>query len=123
MYDTTRLRGAHGRADGPCADPDEDGRGEVGSALESDLDDATVVACESVADVREGLSDHDVDCVVTGHDLPDGTGGDVAAEVRYSSPDTACVFFTGADREAIETAAFDGALVESVDRFRDLPCR
>jgi ActR/RegA family two-component response regulator len=57
----------------------------------------------TVADGRAAV-DATTDAVVAEHDLPDGDGLSLLAEVRRRHPDAVCVVFTGTPVEAMTTA-------------------
>jgi len=86
-----------------CVDSDEEAREETCDRLRAVGDDPTLVAAESLAAAEESLRDHPVDCLVTEHDLPDGTGLELAARVRDLRPSVGCVLFTAADRDELGT--------------------
>lgn len=90
-----------------CVDPDEETREETCDRLRAVGDDPTLVAAESLAAAEESLRDHPVDCVVTEHDLRDGTGLELAARVRDLRPSVGCVVFTAADRDELGTDESD----------------
>ncbi|WP_135851503.1 GAF domain-containing protein [Halorussus salinus] len=90
-----------------CVDPDEEAREETCDRLRAVGDDPTLVAAESLAAAEESLHEHPVDCVVTEHDLPEGTGLELAARVRDLRPSVGCVLFTAADRGELATDESD----------------
>ncbi|UPV99494.1 response regulator [Halorussus gelatinilyticus] len=97
-----------------CVDPDESAREETLDRLRVTGDDPTLVAAESLASAEESLRARSVDCVVTEHDLPDGTGLELASRVRDLRPSVGCVLYTAADREALATDEHDDAVAEYV---------
>jgi len=101
-----------------CVGPDEDERAATREALVSD-GAVTVTEARSVAEAGDALDAGGVDCVVTAYDLPDGTGLDVAARVRETTPDTPCILFTDAAPGRIDTADREDVVVEYLPR--DMP--
>ena len=122
-----------------CVDADEHERDAMRDALEADgadilleaaavasavdgagADDSVrVLDAASVAEAAESLAGDGVDCVVTAYSLPDGTGLDVAARVRDTTPDTPCILFTDESPERIDTMAHENVVVEYLPR--DMP--
>lgn len=108
-----------------CVDADDATRSATADALETT--GMTVRTAATLSDATAGLGP-DVDCVVTEYDLPDGTGLELLAAVRSDYPDTPCVLFTDRRAGDIDTAAFEGVVVEylskgrtnSRDRLREL---
>lgn len=97
-----------------CVDPDDDARTATATALR----DATgfgVRECGTMAEAIEMLGEG-IDCVVTEHALPDGSGLDLLERVRDASPDTAFVLFTDASPDEIDTAALGDAVTEYVPK-------
>lgn len=93
-----------------CVDPDGADRAATREALaEAGFD---TLGRGSLAAARDALDEAAIDCVVTEYDLDDGTGLDLVADVRSVSPDTACVLFTTASLDDIDTAAVGGAVAE-----------
>ncbi|UPV73450.1 GAF domain-containing protein [Halorussus limi] len=97
-----------------CVDPDESAREETLAQLRDAGDAPTLVTAESLAAAEERVRDRDVDCVVTEHDLPDGTGLELAARVRDFRPSVGCVLYTAADREQLATDEFGDPVAEYV---------
>lgn len=81
-----------------------------------DRPEVSVIDIDSVADAKRSVETENVDCLVTGHDLPDGTGMDLIRHVRETSPDTGCILFTDAGREAITAETGGTVVTEYVDR-------
>lgn len=100
-----------------CVDPDASSRETTGTALAEA--GYRVVESASRADAVTHLEDERLDCLVTEYDLPDGTGLDVAAAVRETHPDTACVLFTDASPDVIRTADREDVVVEYLPK--DVP--
>lgn len=93
-----------------CVDPDDVARERAVAALEDPpgvRPEATLavetLTARSVEEARTALLDHDVDCVVTEFDLPDGDGFEVAQATRELAPSVGCVLYTDADRTVLET--------------------
>lgn len=90
----------------------------VSSAIEAE-ESLSSVEATTVADARRTLEQDSVDCVVTGYDLPDGSGLDVVGAVRDEQPQTPCVLFTDVSPSEVDTGSFDEVIVEYLSR--DLP--
>jgi GAF domain-containing protein len=97
---------------------DESEVGDIADAL-SDDPNRSPVTLSSVADAAEFLETESVACVVTEYDLPDGTGLDVVGAIREQAPQTPCVLYTEVKPGEIDTASFEDAIVEYLNR--DLP--
>jgi len=92
-----------------CVDPDAAARERTVVALADAGFD--VEHAGSLADARDVLADGaSLDCLVTEYDLGDGTGLELAEDVRGHSPDAACVLFTTTSLDDVDTGTF-GALV------------
>ncbi|WP_436929337.1 GAF domain-containing protein [Halosimplex halobium] len=100
-----------------CVDADDEERTATRETLVAD--GVAVTEAGSVAAAGDALEAGGVDCVVTGYDLPDGTGLDVAARVRETTPDTPCILFTDASPDRIDTADREDVVVEYLPR--DMP--
>jgi GAF domain-containing protein len=87
----------------------------VSTVLEEENDLSTVSAT-SVSEAVETLESEPIVCVVTGYDLPDGTGLDVVDAVRENAPQTPSILFTDVSPGEIDTAGFDDVLVEYLNR-------
>lgn len=96
-----------------CVDPDDDARRELLRRL-SDRPGVTALAASSVEEARALLADTAVDCLITEHDLPDGTGVDLAEWIRQVSPRTWCLLYTDADRDSLDDWSADGVLTDYV---------
>ena len=81
------------------------------SAVRLDLYEAS-----SVASALDILSDHEVDCVLLDHNLPDGHGVDVLAEIRRRQgvATSAAVYLTNAGVEAAAVAALQAGAQDFV---------
>jgi CheY-like chemotaxis protein len=96
-------------------DPDEAARERTLDDLRRTVPGLRLLSAPSCDAAMDLLADHDLDCVVTEHELPDGTGLDLASALRTRSPSTACILYTDADRSAIERGADEDVVVEYVD--------
>ena len=77
--------------------------------LTADLleDDGFEVASErTVADAMDRFAETAVDCIVSDHELPDGTGIEFLRSVRETDLDVPFVLFTGRGSEAVASDAF-----------------
>ncbi|WP_128477905.1 GAF domain-containing protein [Halorussus pelagicus] len=97
-------------------DPDESAREETLDRLRAAGDEPTLVAAESLSAAEKLLCERAADCVVTEHDLPDGTGLELATRVRDVRPSVACIVYTAADREELATDEFGDTVVEYVPK-------
>jgi CheY-like chemotaxis protein len=93
-----------------CVDGDDDAREETTEALTRD--GVTAIGADTVAEATDMLETRSVDCVVTEHALPDGSGLTLLASVRGTAPDLPHVLYTDADPSDIDTSAFEGAIIE-----------
>lgn len=100
-----------------CVDGDSDRLAATADHLRTELSDmaVSVATAETAAAARELLS-METAAVITEHDLPDGTGIDLIAQVRETAPDAGCILYTDADPERIDTTALQGAVTEYVGR-------
>lgn len=100
-----------------CVDPDADAL----AATEAALVDAgfDTVGCGSLSAALDRLDGRTVDCLVTEHDLPDGTGLELIAEGREIAPDLACILFTDTPIDDIDTAAVGDAVAEYLPKAGD----
>jgi GAF domain-containing protein len=87
----------------------------VTSAVES-ADDLTTVEATSVDDAVEQIETESIVCVVTAHELPDGTGLEIVEAVREKTPQTPVVLFTDVSPAEIDTASFEEVIVEYLNR-------
>jgi GAF domain-containing protein len=97
-----------------CVDGDDAGREATRRAL-ADAGFQTA-GSGSVAAALDVLADENVDCVVTEHDLPDGTGLELIRSARDHAPDAACILFTETPLDDVDTAAFGGTVAEYLHR-------
>lgn len=79
----------------------------------------SVETAATLAAATDAVEERAFDCVVSAHDLPDGTGLDLLGRLRETSPDTAFVLFTAADPDELDTERFGDDIGEYVRR--DLP--
>ncbi|AKU08419.1 GAF domain-containing protein [Haloferax gibbonsii] len=77
------------------------------------------VEATTVEAARTALDERAVVCVVTGYELDDGNGLEIARAIRETAPQTPCVLFTDVSPGAIDTASFEEVLLEYINR--DLP--
>ena len=68
----------------------------------------------------EILDDHDVDCVVTDYDLPDGNGIEFLEALREEYPELPVILRTDGGSERIASDAISAGVSAYVDRARDL---
>lgn len=96
----------------------ETGVDEMRVAIEQQETLSPVVrtSVDSAVDV---IATGSVDCVVTGYDLPDGTGVPIIEAIREQSPNTPCVLYTALSPAQIDTSSFDSVGVEYFNR--DMP--
>lgn len=94
-------------------DSDDDARLETATDLEiSPLVDASVETCATIDEAIDTLESNAFDCLVTEHELPDGTGLELVEWIRDNHPDLPCILYTNATPDAIRTAAFGSVVVE-----------
>lgn len=94
-------------------EPDDDSRLETATDLEiSPLLDADVESCATLDDAIDILESSSIDCVVTEHELTDGSGLELVEWIRDNQPDLACILYTNATPDAIQTATFGSVVVE-----------
>jgi len=91
-----------------CADPGE----TSGPATALDGVGIPTIASETVGDAKAQLDETDVDCLVTEYEFPDGSGLELVEHVRETAPDTPCIIFTETPPTEIDTAHFEGLIVE-----------
>lgn len=92
-------------------DPDLTER--VSASLQREDDRITV---ESATSAREGLErlDGDIDCIVSGYDLPDGNGIDFLETVRETRPDLPFILFPDEGSETIASEAISAGVTDYV---------
>ncbi len=100
-----------------CVDTAEDI--ETITAAVSTTESLTPVEATSVERATEVVESDAVDCVVTEHDLEDGSGLEIVEALREEQPQTPVVLFTGTKPGEIDTASFEEMIVEYLNR--DLP--
>ena len=101
-----------------CVDPDPDERAATVAALEAaGLPVRAVDSVSAARDALDGDGNGDVvDCLVTEHDHPDGTGLDLIAHARETAPDIACVLYTDRDPAAIDTVTLGDTVAEYLQK-------
>ncbi|MDH5019251.1 GAF domain-containing protein [Halobacterium rubrum] len=100
-----------------CVDGDADAREATRRALaDAGFQTAGSGTVDGALDV---LADGGVDCVVTEHNLPDGTGLELIRTARDHAPDAACILFTETPLDDIDTAAFGDTVAEYLHRGSD----
>ncbi|WP_228434468.1 GAF domain-containing protein [Natrarchaeobaculum aegyptiacum] len=95
-----------------------DSEGRVDSVVETidASDELRAIEATSTDDVASILENEAVVCVVTGYDLPDGTGMDVVRTIRAHAPQTPCVLFTDVPPGEIDTTSAEESIVEYLNR-------
>lgn len=108
-----------------CIDPDDESRRATRDVLRDAGFDVSAFGSATAA--REALDTTPVDCIVTEYDLPDGTGIELLTDARTHTPDIACILFSDAPLETVDTEAFGDTVAEylpkgsgSRDRLPDL---
>lgn len=94
-------------------DSDDQKRSETVAAL-SEASDRTVQTAGSIETALPIIEATDLAVVVTGYNLPDGHGLELAEGIRQSSPGTACILYTTTD--TVETESFEETVVEFVPK-------
>lgn len=94
-------------------DGDEDKRSETATFL-SDRTDAEVLTAGSLDEAVSVVEAEPLAAVVTGYNLPDGNGLEVAERTRTHSPETGCILYTSA--ESVETESFEETVVDFVPK-------
>jgi DNA-binding response OmpR family regulator len=104
-----------------CVDPDRTQRVELVDRLRVDLTelDPVVDECGDLEKAASAIDSGPIDCLVTEHDLPDGTGLELAGRVRAEHPDASVILFTDADTGAVETGDTEPMVTEYVDKSAD----
>lgn len=94
-----------------CVDPDEAARNATRDALETGgfAVEAAGTGAEAEAVLRDA---EDLECLVTEHEFPDGTGLELIERTRELAPDTACILYTEASLDEIDTERFGGTVAE-----------
>ncbi|WP_277556238.1 GAF domain-containing protein [Halobaculum limi] len=82
-------------------------------------DTLTPEGVTTVEEAAERIADGDVAGVVTGYDLPDGSGMEIIETLRQEAPQTPSILFTDVPPTEIDTARFNEVIVEYLSR--DLP--
>lgn len=94
-------------------DDDEQKRSQTAGVL-SENSDIRVRTADSLETAMAVVQSEEVDVLVTGYDLRDGTGLELANRVREYSPATGCILYTSA--ENVETESFEETVVEFVPK-------
>lgn len=86
--------------------------------VEQSLDgnDFRLISRESAETAVETLQSDPIDCVVTGHDLPDNDGLAVIAAVREHQPSTPAVLLGSIPPAEVATDTFESVVVEYLNR-------
>lgn len=95
-------------------DWDESVRLETADLVREGVEDASVLTASSTATARHTLQNQSVDVVVTGYNLPDGNGLELADWIRDEYPGTGCILYT--DESTIDTDSFEDVIVEYVTK-------
>jgi GAF domain-containing protein len=98
-----------------CVDADETERDRTTATL-STVDGLAPTACGTVEAAVRLFADESFDCLVTAYALPDGTGLDLVAAVRDTSPDVGCILFTDVPFADIDTDGAPHAVVDHLTR-------
>ena len=96
-------------------DPDPDERAAVTGTLQ-EADGIESLGVDGFGSATTALQEWDVDCLVSEHELGDGTALDLFQWARESSPDTACSLYTGTDLTDIGTDEFSDVVAEYLSR-------
>jgi CheY-like chemotaxis protein len=101
-----------------CVDPDGTQRAELVERLRADLSDLDPVieGYESAGAAASATEAAPIDCLVTEHDLPDGTGLELAGRIRAETPDASVVLFTDTEPEAVGGEDAEPTVTEYVDK-------
>jgi len=89
-------------------------REATAETVRAELAGASVRTADSLAAAKEVLEAEPVDAVVTGYDLGDGTGLELAAHVRSVTPDAGCILYTRSTDVA--TDSFEDTVIEFVPK-------
>lgn len=96
-------------------DPDPDRRADVTGQLQA-ADGVESIGVDGFASATTALEEWDVDCLVSEHEVGDGTGLDLFRWARESSPDTACILYTDTDLAEVGTEEFSDVVAEYLPR-------
>ena len=94
-------------------DGDEQTRSETAAFL-AERTGAEVLTADSLASAAPIVEAEELAAVVTGYNLPDGNGLELAERVRNYSPETGCILYTSA--ESVETDSFEETVVDFVPK-------
>lgn len=95
-------------------DPDDEDRDETATAIRDGPVDVAIRTADSLEQATERLDNAAIDLVVTRHDLGDGTGLDLAASVRETTPDAGVLLY--AEETEMATESYEEAVVNFVPR-------
>jgi len=105
-------------------DPDAATADRVAAALEAQSA-AVEIEFESATDAPEAMTRlgeaASIDCVVSAHTLPDGTGIELLRTIRESFPELPCVLFTGVLSIGLVREAIDAGVTDILPRDSDGP--
>jgi CheY-like chemotaxis protein len=94
-------------------DGDERVRSETAAFL-SERTDAEVLTAGTLESATSTVEAEELAAVITGYNLPDGNGLELAERARADSPGTGCILYTSA--ESVETASFEETVVDFVPK-------
>jgi len=95
---------------------DEPGFTDTAASLIGREDDRlTVETTTSAAEGMARIADGEIDCVVSGYDMPRTDGLEFLDAVREERPDLPFVLFTGKGSEAVASDAISGGATDSDD--------
>jgi PAS domain S-box-containing protein len=87
--------------------------------LERDSDGMRIETATSASEGLDYLAEHDIDCVVSGYDLPDRTGVEFLEAVRGEYPELPVLLYTATGSEAIASDAISAGVTDYVRKGRD----
>jgi CheY-like chemotaxis protein len=96
-------------------EPDATTRMDVTERIE-EYDDMAVIGVEDIEGALTAVDEHHVDCVVSEHDLSDGTGLELFAQLRDEQPNIACILYTETGFMEIDTGEFEDVVVEYLSK-------
>jgi GAF domain-containing protein len=94
-----------------CVDPETGSREATIAEFESRANFRST-GMASVESALEHLEHADIDCLVSEYDLPDGDAFELFERARDRYPNLACILFTDADHNDIDSGAFQGTVAE-----------
>ena len=122
MHGETVSRPYGRESDGPSdirvltVDDDPDFAELTATFLERERDGFTVETATGATEALERLADHDVDCVVSDHDMPGSNGLELLEGVRERHPDLPFILFTGKGSEEIASEAISAGVTEYMQK-------